>query len=99
MKTFARFKIEMWYMDLPYVDKLAKGKNGVKYLLVRPHLFNRTVDAKRVKTKDSEVTVCEFLTMIGKTINQPFFGSTRVRNLLQSLKNFGNLTEYKFTLH
>ena len=46
MKAFARFKTEIWCMDLAYVDKLAKYKNGIKYILVRQHLFDRTVDAK-----------------------------------------------------
>ena len=64
MKAFARFKNEIWYMDLEYVDKLAKDKNGVKYLLVRQDLFDRTVDAKGMKTKDSKETVRAFLTMI-----------------------------------
>ena len=64
MKAFARFKNEAWYMDLAYVDKLAKDKNGVKYLLVRQDLFDRTVDAKGMKTKDSKETVRAFLTMI-----------------------------------
>ena len=41
-------------MDLAYVDKLAKDNNGVKYLLVRQVLFDRTVDAKVMKTKDSK---------------------------------------------
>ena len=53
-------------MDLAYVDKLAKDKNGVKYLLVRQNLFDRTVDAKGMKTKDSKETVRAFLTMITK---------------------------------
>ena len=44
-------------MDLAYVDKLAKDSNGVKYLLVRQDLFDRTVDAKGMKTKDSKATV------------------------------------------
>ena len=35
MRAFARFKSEIWCMDLAYVDKLAKDNNGVKYLLVR----------------------------------------------------------------
>ena len=35
MKAFARFKNEIWCMDLAYVDKLAKDNKGVKYLLVR----------------------------------------------------------------
>ena len=51
-------------MDLAYVDKLAKDNNGVKHLLVRQDLFDRTVDAKGMKTKDSKQTVCKFLTMI-----------------------------------
>ena len=51
MKAFARFKNEIWCMDLAYVDKLAKDNNGVKYLLVRQDLFHRTVDAKGMKKK------------------------------------------------
>ena len=39
-------------MELAYVDKLAKDNNGLKYLLVRQDLFDRTVDAKGMKTKD-----------------------------------------------
>ena len=45
MKAFARFIIDIWCMDLAYVDKLANDSNGVKYLLVRQDLFHRTVDA------------------------------------------------------
>ena len=70
MKAFARFKNECWCMDLAYVDKLAKDKNGVEYLLVRHDLFDRTVDAKGMKTKDSKVTVRAFLIMITKE-NRP----------------------------
>ena len=58
--AFARFKSEIWCMDLAYVDKLAKDNNGVKYLLVRQVLFDRTVDAKGMKTKDSKETVKTF---------------------------------------
>ena len=57
-------------MDLPYVDKLAKKKNGVNYLLVRQDLFDRSVNAKRMKTKDSQETVKDFSAMIKKS-NQP----------------------------
>ena len=35
MRAFARFRNEIWCLDLAYVDKLAKENNGVKYLLVR----------------------------------------------------------------
>ena len=47
-------------MDLAYVDKLAKHNNGVKYLLVRQDLFDRTVDSKGMKTKDAKETVKTF---------------------------------------
>ena len=66
MKVFARFKNEIWCMDLAYVDKLAKNSKGVKYLLVRPNLFDRTVDGKGMKTKNSEKTVRAFVSMITK---------------------------------
>ena len=60
MRAFARFKDPIWCMDLAYVDKLAKNNNDVKYLLVRQDLFDRTVDAKAMKTKDSKETVKTF---------------------------------------
>ena len=70
MKAFARFKNEHRCMNLAYVDKLANDKNGVKYLLVRQDLFDRTVDAKGMKSKDSKETVRAFLSMITKK-NRP----------------------------
>ena len=51
MKAIARFKNEIWCMYLAYVDKLAKDNNDVKCLLVRQDLFDRTVDAKAMKTR------------------------------------------------
>ena len=51
MRAFARFKDEIWWMDLAYVDKLANDKNGLKHLLVRQDLLDRTVDEKGMKTK------------------------------------------------
>ena len=70
MKTFARFKKEIWCMDLAYVGKLANDNSGVKYHLVRQDLFDRIVDAKGMKSKDSEETVRAFLCMITKN-NRP----------------------------
>ena len=67
-KAFARFKKEVWCLDLAYVDKLAKKNNGVKYLLVRHDLFDGTVDAKGMRTEDSEESVSAFLTTATKTI-------------------------------
>ena len=66
MKAFARSKNEIRCMDLAYVDKLVKDNNGVIYLLVPQDLFDRTIDAKGMKTKGSKETVRAFLTMITK---------------------------------
>ena len=60
MRAFARFKNEIWCLDLASVDKLSRDNNGVKYLLVRQDLFDRTVDAKGMKTKDSKETLKTF---------------------------------------
>ena len=65
-KAFARFKNEIWCMDFAYVDKIANDNNGEKYLLVRQDLSDRTIDAKRLKTKGSWETVRAFLSMITK---------------------------------
>ena len=103
MKAIAGFKNAIWCMELAYVDKLAKENNGVKYLLVRQDLFDRPVDAKGMKTKDSKETVCAFLTMITKK-DRPKFGYTKIyglkreQKLLESLKNYAKLKDYKFSL-
>ena len=47
-------------MDFAYVEKLATEVYGVKYLLVRQDLSDRTVNAKGMKTKDSQETVKDF---------------------------------------
>ena len=70
MRAFPIFRNEIWFMDLAYVDKLAKENNGVKYLLVRQDLFDRTVNAEGTKTKDSQETVKAFSSMITKK-NRP----------------------------
>ena len=67
MKAFARFKNENWCKDLAYFDELAKDNTGVKYLLVRQDMFDRTVDAKGLKTNPSQETVRAFLTTITET--------------------------------
>ena len=66
IRAFARFKDEIWCMDLANVDILAKDNNGVKYLIVRQGLFDRTVDAKGKKTKDFEEAVKTFSKMTTK---------------------------------
>ena len=73
-------------MDLAYVDKLAKDNNGVKYLLVRQDLFDRTGAAKGMKTKDSKETVRAVLTMNTKKNCPKKFGLTREQRLLESFK-------------
>ena len=70
MRAFARFRKEHCCMDLAYDDVLTKENNSVKFWLVRQHLFDRTVNAKGMKTKDSQETVKAFLSMITKK-NRP----------------------------
>ena len=70
MRAFARFRNEIWCMDLAYVDKFSKENNSVIYLLVRQDLFDRTVNAKGMKTKDSQETVNAFSSTITKR-NRP----------------------------
>ena len=67
MRAFARFRNEIWWTDLAYVDNLAEENDGVKYLPVRQDLFDNTVNAKGMKTKDSRETLKTFLSMITKT--------------------------------
>ena len=66
IKTFARFQMKVWCMDMANVEKLATDNNSVKYLLVRQDLFDRTVDAKGIKTKVFKQMERAFLTMITK---------------------------------
>ena len=51
---------------MAYVDKLAKDDNDAKYLPVRQDLFDKTVDAKGMRTKDSKETVRALSIMITK---------------------------------
>ena len=99
MRAFARFRNEIWCKNLAYVDKLAKENNGVKYLLVRQDLFDRTVNAKGMKRKDSQETLKAFSSKITKK-NQPnkIWVDKRGQSLLERLKNFVLLKGYKFTL-
>ena len=98
MRAFARFRNEIWCMDLAYVDKLAKENNGVKYLLVRQDLFDRTVNAKGMKTKDSQETVKAFSSMITKRNRPKKIWVDREPNLLERLKSFVLQRGSKFTL-
>ena len=83
-------------MDLAHVDKLAKDNNGGKYLLVRQHLFDRTVEASGRETKDSHTQFVQFLTMVAQNIRVKQFSVDKGTLLLESSKNFAKLKEYKF---
>ena len=74
MKSFTGLKEEIQCMALAYVDKLANDNNGVNYLPVRLDLFDRTIDAKRMKTKDSKETIRAFLTLITKKLTHNLLG-------------------------
>ena len=53
-------------MDLAYVDKLAKDNREIKYLLVRREVFDKTIDVRGLKTKDSKETLRAIAQMITK---------------------------------
>ena len=75
-------------MDLAYVDKLAKDNNGVKYSLVRQDLFDRIVDAKKMKTKDSKKTVQTISEMITKQNRRKKFWVDRGTEIVGEFKKF-----------
>ena len=85
-------------MDLAYVDKLTKENNGVKYLLVRQDLFDRTVNAKGMKTKDSQETVKAFSSMITKRNRPKQIWVDKGTEFAGAFKKFCVAEGYKFTL-
>ena len=109
MRAFARFRNEIWCMTLllvfgAYVDKLAKENNGVKYLLVRQDLFGRTVNAKRMTTKDSQETVKVFSSMITKKKRPKkiwvdkgteFAGAFKRLRIVESIQVYSTMSETK----
>ena len=85
-------------IDLAYIDKLAKDNNGVKYLLVRQDLFDRTADAKKWKQKIWRRRFEHFRLWLEKRIVPKNFVLTREQTLLKSSKNYAQLKEYNFTV-
>ena len=67
MRAFARYKNEVWCMDLAYVDNLAKDNKGINNLLVRQDVFDKTIDVRGLKTKDSREALRAFAQMITKS--------------------------------
>ena len=98
MGAFAIFRNETWFLGLAYVDKMTKENNGVKYLLVRQDLFDRTVNARGMKTKDSQETVKAFSSMVTKKKSRPKKGLKRGPGLLEHFKSFVLLRGYNLTL-
>ena len=98
MRAFARFRNEIWCTDLAYVDKLAKGNNDVKYLLVRQDLFDRTVNAKGMKTKDPQETVKPFSSMVTKRNRPKKIWVDKGTEFAGAFKKFCTAEGKKFTL-
>ena len=85
-------------MDVAYVDKLAKENNGVKFLLVRQELFDRTLNAEGMKTKDSQETVTAFSSMITKRNRPKKIWVDKGTEFAGAFKSVVLLRGYKFTL-
>ena len=71
-------------------NKVAGENNGVEYLLRRQYLFDDTVVAKRMKSKDYKKMLIFWL-WLKQRIRGEKFDSTREWNLLQSSKNYAKL--------
>ena len=98
MRAFVRFRNEIWCMDLAYVDKLAKENNGVKYLLVRQDLFDRTVNARGMKAKDSKETVKVFSSMLTNWNRSKKIWVDKGTDFAGTFKKSCAMRGYKFTL-
>ena len=97
-RAFAKFRNEFWCMNLAYVDKLPKENNGVKYLLVRQVLFDRTVNAKGMKTKDSQETVKASSSMITERNRPKKIWVDKGTEFAGAFKKFCTVEEIQFTL-
>ena len=98
MKLIAGFQVDVWSMHLAYVDKLAQDYRGLNFFLFLQDLFNRTVVAKRMTTKDSNENVRAFLNVITEQSRPKIIGLTSGHNLLEISKIFAAPKECKFTL-
>ena len=82
-------------MILEYVDKLPKHNNGVKYLLVRQDLSDRSVDAKGMKKKRFQGNnSCIFDFEWKKRTHSKKNGLPREQTLLESFKIYAQLKEF-----
>ena len=88
MRAYATSRNENWCIDLPYVDTFAKENNVVKYLLVRQDLFDRNVNAKGMKTKDSQEIGNGFSSIITKKNRPKKIGVDKGTELDGAFKKF-----------
>ena len=88
MKVIARSRNETWCINLAFVDKLSTHSNGVFYLFVGHFRFDRTHNAKWIKTKSSKET--DVFLKVGTKKNRPQKGSggSRYRVSGRVYKNF-----------
>ena len=70
-----------------YIDKLVKDSSRLKYLTARQALFDRSVDAKGMKTEDSEETVRGIPPMVIKKA-APEFSGRRVNRIWHTFAKF-----------
>ena len=85
-------------MDLAYIDKLDKAKNGVKNPLFRQDLFDRTVEAKENENKRFQRNgLCIFDYDYRKQSSQKNWVDKRTV-FAGEFTNDAKLMEYKFTV-
>ena len=90
IRAFGKNKNEIWCMDLAYVDKLAKNNRGIKYLLVRQDVFDKTIDVRGLRTKDSQEALRDFEQMITKRKSPQKISVDKENELPGEIKDFCN---------
>ena len=93
LKAFTSFTDEIWYVDLAYLDELAKVNIVVRYLLVRQDLEDTAMVGKRIRTRKIKIfqsnCSCIFNYSHKKEpIQERKFGSARKEYFQRSVKKF-----------
>ena len=91
------FQIEIWCMDLAFVDKVAERNISVKFLVTHPDLCDRRVDAKVLHTKESNENVRGLSTMITKKIVPKKIWLDKGTEFAGEFKKVLKLADYKPT--
>ena len=89
--------MKVWFIDLAFVDKLAKESNGSNYLLDRQNLFGWIVD---VKTKEEKTFQGDCKSVLNQDCKKNCADKSWVekgQSLQENFESFVKLKQKKFT--